>query len=147
MDLSLQIGNVKCAPIHQLASGWWPKLEILYVSKSQLGEAATDQGKWPWQTCQLLSSNASVSTAAVALLPKAASWAPLRHLTLMRMTLDSSSTHSIALLHYQLEGLKLACTDMAITAFSRLTARPWPQLAVLELMGNRLTADAMASFV
>lgn len=64
----------------------------------------------------------------------------------MHVKLDSS-TCSLALLHNRLNNINLAFVDMDAAALSQLTALPRPQLQVLGLMGNRLTADAMASLI
>ena len=149
-SLTLRIGRLNCASMHQLATASWPRLEHLDLGRNQLDEAAMTalvQCNWPLLTSLDLSSNPSLSSAALTLIPKAADWAFLSRLSLTHMKLDSSRTHSIAMLHNRLQHLDLAFTGLDAAALSQLTALPWPQLQRLTLEGNRLTADTIASLV
>ena len=113
-----QLGH---AAMIQLAKGTWPRLQRLVLTGNQLDEAAIGaliKGKWPLLTSLVLDANSSLSSAAIALLPRAANWASLSELSLAQMHLDSSCLRSVALLHKQLQNLSLAFKYISTAALS-----------------------------
>ena len=148
--LQMRVSKLQCKSVRQLSRASWPKLELLNLSNSQLDDDAMSaliRGNWPLMRRLVLDSNPSLGPAAIALIPTAVNWASLSQLSLAKVKLDTSCSHSIATLHRSLQALNLAFTDMDAAALSQLTALPWPQLQSLEVKGNRLTADGVASLV
>ena len=102
------------------------------------------QGKWPSLKALALASNSSMNASA-QLHSSAKQRAGLlwANISPTHVKLDSC-TCSLALLYNRLNNINLAFADVDAAALSQLTALPWPQL---DLIGSRLTADAMASLV
>lgn len=127
----------------QLAKASWPRLQSLELRGEWLDEAAITsliQGYWPLLKWLTLRSNLRLNAAAIALISKATSWVALSHLEVTRTKLDSSCTHSIALLHKKLVSVNLAYTSMTAAAILQLTSVPWPRLT---LKGNTVAEDAL----
>ena len=128
------------------AKASWPRLQSLELRGEWLNEVAITsliQGNWPLLKRLTLRSNLQLNAAAIALISKATSWVALSHLEVTRTKLDSSCTHSIALLHKKLVSLNLAYTSMTTAAILQLTSVPWPKLDFLTLKGNTVAADAL----
>ena len=70
---------------------------------------------------------------------------PLKQLSLAGIKLDHAHTHSLVLLHNQLECLNLADTAVDAAALLEVASAPWPHLQGLVLEGNKLKASAIGS--
>ena len=142
-----QLGS---SAVEHLARGSWPQLEQLDLSRNQLDKAAMIallHGSWPSLVELSLDANPALDASAISVIAQAPSWTALSSLSLSRIKISSGSARSILLMHRCLKSLDLSYTKIDVAGLSELFAKPWSQLHTLELEGNSLQADVIATLL